>query len=185
MVLGLTGRETGLLLVALVFVLFALTVAMVIPRRWPDFPGYRLGLFILIAFLLFVSMMTAVVVATGGEEHEEAAAEETQAGGTESGPTETETGTGGETQPGGAAEGDAAAGEQVFASAGCASCHTLAAANASGTVGPNLDEAKPPASLVVERVTNGMGVMPSFKGQLSEQQIEDVAAYVSESAGTQ
>jgi mono/diheme cytochrome c family protein len=185
MVLGLTGRETGLLIVALVFVLFALTVAMVIPRKWPDFPGYRLGLFILVTFLLFVSMMTAVVVATGGEEHEEAAAEGTQAGGTESEPAETETGTGGETQPGGAAEGDAAAGEQVFASAGCASCHTLAAANASGTVGPNLDEAKPPASLVVERVTNGMGVMPSFKGQLSEQQIEDVAAYVSESAGTQ
>lgn len=187
MVLGLTGRETGLLVVALVFVLFALTVSMVIPRRWPDFPGYRLGLFLLVAFLLFVSMMTAVVVATGGEEHEEAAAEETETGGTESEPAETgtETETGGETQPGGAAEGDAAAGEQVFASAGCASCHTLAAANASGTVGPNLDEAKPPASLVEERVTNGMGVMPSFKDQLSEQQIKDVAAYVSESAGTQ
>jgi mono/diheme cytochrome c family protein len=30
-----------------------------------------------------------------------------------------------------------------------------------------------------------MGVMPSFKDQLSEQQIKDVAAYVSESAGTQ
>jgi mono/diheme cytochrome c family protein len=180
MVLGLTGRETGLLIVALLFVLFALTVAMVIPRKWPDFPGYRLGLFLLVAFLFFVSMMTAVVVATGGEEHEE-----TQTGGTESEPAETETGTGGETQPGGAAEGDAAAGEQVFASAGCVSCHTLAAANASGTVGPNLDEAKPPASLVVERVTNGMGVMPSFKGQLTEQQIKDVAAYVSENAGTQ
>ena len=180
MVLGLTGRETGLLVVALVFVLFALIVSMVIPRKWPDFPGYRLGLFVLVAFLLFVSMMTAVVIATGGEEHEEAAAEGTQTGGTESEPaeTETETGTGGETQPGGA-EGDAAAGEQVFADAGCATCHTLAAANASGTVGPNLDEAKPPASLVVERVTNGMGVMPSFKDQLTEQQINDVAAYVS------
>ena len=81
--------------------------------------------------------------------------------------------------------GNATAGKQVFETAGCKSCHTLKDAGATGTVGPNLDEAKPPASLVVERVTNGMGVMPSFKGQLTDQQIEDVAAYVSESAGTQ
>ena len=71
----------------------------------------------------------------------------------------------------------------MFTSAGCVSCHTLKDAGATGTVGPNLDEAKPPAELVVERVTNGKGVMPSFKGQLSEQQIQDVAAYVSSVAG--
>jgi mono/diheme cytochrome c family protein len=75
-------------------------------------------------------------------------------------------------------QGDAAAGKQVFMSAGCASCHTLADAGAKGTVGPNLDEAKPPHDLVVDRVTNGKGVMPSFSGQLSEKQIADVAAYV-------
>ena len=39
--------------------------------------------------------------------------------------------------------GDAAAGEAVFASAGCGGCHTLEAAGASGKVGPNLDDAKP------------------------------------------
>jgi len=39
------------------------------------------------------------------------------------------------------------------------------------------------ADLVVERVTNGSGVMPPFKGTLSEQQIADVAAYVSSVAG--
>ena len=33
-------------------------------------------------------------------------------------------------------------------------------------------------TLVVERVTNGKGVMPSFSGQLTPQQIADVAAYV-------
>jgi mono/diheme cytochrome c family protein len=77
--------------------------------------------------------------------------------------------------------GNATAGKAVFASAGCASCHTLKAAGATGTVGPNLDDAKPPASLVVDRVTNGKGVMPSFKGQLSAQQIQDVAAYVFQS----
>ena len=63
------------------------------------------------------------------------------------------------------------------------SCHTLADAGSTGTVGPNLDQAKPPASLVVDRVTHGKGPMPSFSGQLSEQQIEDVAAYVSSVAG--
>jgi cytochrome c6 len=77
-------------------------------------------------------------------------------------------------------KGDPAAGKQVFLSAGCTSCHTLADAGAKGTVGPNLDDAKPPAELVVDRVTNGKGVMPSFKDQLSAKEIQDVAAYVSQ-----
>ena len=71
----------------------------------------------------------------------------------------------------------------MFASAGCATCHTLSDAGATGTVGPNLDEAKPSEALVVERVTNGMGAMPSFTDQLSEEQITEVAAYVSAAAG--
>jgi mono/diheme cytochrome c family protein len=82
------------------------------------------------------------------------------------------------TDGGGAPTGDATAGAQVFADAGCGSCHTLEAAGAAGTVGPNLDEAKPDLELVVNRVTEGGGGMPSFKEQLSEQQINDVAAYV-------
>jgi len=82
-----------------------------------------------------------------------------------------------------AAAGDAAAGKAVFTSAGCVGCHTLADAGATGTVGPNLDEAKPSAALVVERVTAGKGPMPPFKGQLSDTQIADVAAYVSSVAG--
>jgi mono/diheme cytochrome c family protein len=85
---------------------------------------------------------------------------------------------------GATAEGDATAGKQVFASAGCSGCHTLKDAGATGNVGPNLDDAKPDAALVTDRVTNGQGVMPSFKDQLSEKQIADVAAYVSSVAGT-
>jgi mono/diheme cytochrome c family protein len=81
-------------------------------------------------------------------------------------------------------KGDATAGKQVFETAGCKSCHTLKDAVATGTVGPNLDQAKPPASLVVDRVTNGKGVMPSFSGQLTPKQIADVAAYVSQAAGS-
>jgi mono/diheme cytochrome c family protein len=80
-----------------------------------------------------------------------------------------------------AAKGDPAAGKAVFASAGCTGCHTLKAANATGTVGPNLDNAKPPESLVVDRVTNGKGVMPSFSGSLTPKQIADVAAFVFQS----
>jgi mono/diheme cytochrome c family protein len=77
----------------------------------------------------------------------------------------------------------ASAGETVFKTAGCNACHTLKAAGASGTVGPNLDEKKPSADLVVERVTNGKGAMPPYKGRLTPQQIADVAQYVSQSAG--
>jgi len=84
---------------------------------------------------------------------------------------------------GGGGAGDAAGGKTVFASAGCGSCHTLADAGATGAVGPNLDEAKPDAALVKERVTNGKAVMPPFKDQLSAAQIDDVAAYVSSVAG--
>jgi mono/diheme cytochrome c family protein len=78
-------------------------------------------------------------------------------------------------------KGDPANGEKVFASAGCGGCHTLEAAGSSGNVGPNLDDAKPDLALALNRVTNGSGAMPSFKGQLSDQEIADVAAYVVES----
>jgi mono/diheme cytochrome c family protein len=79
------------------------------------------------------------------------------------------------------AKGDPVAGKQVFLTAGCTGCHTLKAANSHGTVGPNLDEKKPPESLVVDRVTHGKGVMPSFSGSLSTKQIADVAAFVYQS----
>jgi mono/diheme cytochrome c family protein len=81
-------------------------------------------------------------------------------------------------KPAEAAPGDPAAGKEVFATAGCASCHALADAGSSATVGPNLDDTKPALELIVDRVTNGQGVMPSFKDQLDDQQIADVAAYV-------
>jgi mono/diheme cytochrome c family protein len=82
-----------------------------------------------------------------------------------------------------AAEGDAAAGAAIFTSAGCGGCHTLAAAGSAGNVGPNLDEAKPDYALVMERVTNGQGAMPAYSGQLSEDDIKNVSAYVSQNAG--
>jgi cytochrome c553 len=86
-----------------------------------------------------------------------------------------------ETTP--ALEGDAAAGKVVFTT-NCGGCHVLSDAGTSGTVGPNLDDSQPDAALVVDRVTNGQGVMPPFAGTLTEQQIADVAAYVSTAAGS-
>jgi mono/diheme cytochrome c family protein len=74
-------------------------------------------------------------------------------------------------------------GKEVFTQAGCGSCHTLAAAGATGTVGPNLDDSKPSKELVVDRVTNGSGAMPPFEGQLSEEQIQAVADFVVQSIG--
>ena len=97
---------------------------------------------------------------------------QTSTGQTQTGQTGTQGGGGGGVQ------GDPAAGKQVFESAGCASCHTLSAANATGTIGPNLDEKKPAYDLIIERVTNGKSPMPAFKGQLTDAQIHDVAAFV-------
>lgn len=73
-------------------------------------------------------------------------------------------------------------GREIFAQAGCGSCHTLADAGSTGTVGPSLDKAKPSVEVAVDRVTNGRGVMPSFKGQLSPAQIRAVAEYVASAA---
>lgn len=75
-----------------------------------------------------------------------------------------------------------AAGKEVFTS-NCGSCHTLAAAGTSGAVGPNLDDLKPDEATVQAKVTNGGGGMPAFGGQLSEDQIQAVSAYVASVAG--
>jgi mono/diheme cytochrome c family protein len=187
---SLNGYEIGLLAVAAVFVAFALIVALVVPRARPDFPAKRLGAFLAVCIALFAAQMTAVLLLAelGEEETEAAETTPTEKTPTETTPTETTTTetTPTETQPtttGPEAAGDPAAGKAVFASAGCTSCHTLADAGSTGTIGPNLDAASPSYDKVVERVTNGKGVMPSFKDTLSEEQIADVAAYVSSVAG--
>jgi mono/diheme cytochrome c family protein len=65
----------------------------------------------------------------------------------------------------------------------CGSCHTLADAKTSGTIGPNLDSLKPDYQAATAQVTNGGAVMPAFKSQLSTQKIADVAAYVVTATG--
>jgi len=78
----------------------------------------------------------------------------------------------------------AADGAKVYSSAGCGGCHTLAAANSSGNVGPNLDDLKPDFATVQSQVENGGGGMPAFGGDLSQAEIDAVARYVADKAGS-
>jgi mono/diheme cytochrome c family protein len=132
-----------------------------------------------IALLVVLLLAAVALVVAGCSEGNVEATPETVVGEV---PTET-TETGSEDLPALALTGDAAAGASVFESAGCGACHTLSAAGSSGTVGPNLDDAKPSYELAVTRITKGQGGMPSFADQLEPQQIADVAQYVVESTG--
>ena len=152
------------------------------------------------ALVLVLLVAAFGLVAAGcGQEQEQTATPETVEGTTTTETTETETTettetettetetetetTETETTP--AVEGDPVAGKEVFlGSSACGGCHTLADAGSTGAVGPNLDDAMPSYELALDRVTNGQGGMPSFSSTLSEQQIADVAAYVSSVAGS-
>ena len=166
-----TGHKIGLAAVGGAFILFALISSFVLPRRNPNFPGRGLGWYVAVCVLFFVAMLAAVLVL--GKEKTEAAAPEpaatTTAPATTTSPAPTTTA---------GSQGDATAGKQVFADAGCGGCHTLKAAGTSGTVGPNLDQLKPPLARIVHQVEVGGGPMPAFKGQLTDAQIQDVAAFV-------
>jgi mono/diheme cytochrome c family protein len=196
-VLALTGYETALVVVAGSFIVFALVMALVIPRSRPEFPGRRLPIFLAVCGVFFLAQMTAVLVLAEVGEADEPAHEETTTGAEPTAPTPTET-TGTETtatettatettgtettttEPTTPPQGDPVAGKEVFlGTSGCAGCHTLADAGSTGTIGPNLDDLKPSHDAVVAQVTNGGGGMPAFGDSLSEEQIQDVAAYVS------
>jgi mono/diheme cytochrome c family protein len=86
------------------------------------------------------------------------------------------------TSTAGGTENASAEGKTVFTQ-NCKGCHTLKDAGATGSVGPNLDDLKPPKATVVRQVNNGGGPMPAFKGKLSDAQIDAVATYVSSVAG--
>jgi mono/diheme cytochrome c family protein len=119
------------------------------------------------------------VEGTVGEAETEAEETETEGGETQTGETEAEETT--EEGGGGGAQGNAEAGATIFNEQGCGGCHVLEAAGSSGSVGPNLDESQPDLELIVDRVTNGKGVMPAFADELSEKEIQDVSAYVFQS----
>lgn len=146
-----------------------------------------------LVLIVLVGVLSLAAAGCGGEETQTATpetvegttattetttTETTETGTTETDTTATETTETTETES--AAEGDPVAGKEVFLGASsCGGCHTLADAGATGAVGPNLDETKPSFELALDRVTNGLGGMPSFSATLTEQQLADVAAYVS------
>ncbi len=77
--------------------------------------------------------------------------------------------------------GNASAGDpKALFTANCAGCHTFAAAEASGTVGPNLDQLSVTADRIAEQIRNGGGGMPPFEGQLTDEQIQALAEFVFE-----
>ena len=77
-------------------------------------------------------------------------------------------------------------GRKVFtqiAAPQCGVCHTLADARTSGTIGAKLEEIKPDAARVANAVRDGVGIMPSYRESLTDEQIQAVAYYVSRAAG--
>ena len=74
-------------------------------------------------------------------------------------------------------------GKDVFLNkAVCSTCHTLADAGSNAHIGPNLNEIRPDKITIMNAVTHGIGVMPSYEGQLTSEEIEAVAHYVFTSA---
>ena len=72
-------------------------------------------------------------------------------------------------------------GKNIFLEKGnCATCHALNDAGSNADIGPNLNLIKPDVGRVVMAVTNGIGVMPAYEGILTSEEIEAVAAYVSD-----
>jgi mono/diheme cytochrome c family protein len=183
-----TDHKIGLAAVGLCFIAFALISAFVLPKRDPNFPGKNMPAYIAVSVVFFVAMISAVLI-FGRESKGEAAAPATttsaaspttttaptSTASTSTAPTSTAPTTTTSAAP---TTGDPVAGKAVFESAGCTGCHTLKAANATGTIGPNLDQLKPAFATVVHQVENGGGPMPAFKGSLTQTQINDVAAFV-------
>jgi mono/diheme cytochrome c family protein len=179
--LGLsTGHSVGLAVVAGIFVVFALTSALVIPRRWPDFPGRNLRWFLVGTLALFVATLAAVEVFA--KEPKEAIA-----GGISTGAGTTTTQG---TQPVPASQGDPTAGKQVFLAQGCGNCHTFSAAGSTGSAGPNLGQVLKgkDAAFIRESIVNpnkqiakgyAPGVMPQDFGQkLTPKQLDDLVAFL-------
>lgn len=66
----------------------------------------------------------------------------------------------------------------------CAICHTLKDADASGAIGPDLDDLKPDFDRIVQALHTGLGVMPSFAETLTEEQMKAIAIYVVYATGS-
>lgn len=76
-------------------------------------------------------------------------------------------------------------GKNIFsakAQPGCGVCHSLKDANAQGVVGPSFDTLKPSLTQLRSAIRQGVGAMPAYGGQLSNEEVEALAAYVFEAS---
>jgi mono/diheme cytochrome c family protein len=189
-----TSHEIGLAVAGALFITFALLSSFVFPHFNPDFPTKKgLRWYLPLCVVFFLAMMTSVFV-FGKEPKKSEAAGTT---------TEATTTTGGSGIPAKYANGDPTAGQAVFTSAACASCHTFKPAGSTGTVGPNLDElaadaekagqsvgeftvsaiiSPPPKYVPPGYPTNAMP--PNFGTTLTTQQIADLVAFLDAPSGS-
>ena len=102
-----------------------------------------------------------------------------------------QSGSGGEDRAAVAAAGAARTGHEsgraVFARMGCGSCHTLAAAGATGQIGPNLDErlAGHTRASLIARITappsdpDGFSMMPTnFASRMDERELDALVRFL-------
>jgi mono/diheme cytochrome c family protein len=81
-----------------------------------------------------------------------------------------------------AAKVDREAARELFHAYSCSACHALADAGAGGSIGPSLDNPSLTRDFVIDRIANGQGAMPSFSGQLSDEEIALLADYIVETS---
>ena len=70
-------------------------------------------------------------------------------------------------------------GRQLFNDWSCGTCHALADAKGTGSIGPALDgNANLTHDFVNDRITNGQGAMPGFGGQMTDEEIDILSRYI-------
>jgi len=182
-----SGHKTEIVVVAAVFIVFALCSSFVFSKMNPNFPGRRIALFIAVCVLLTAAMLGSVI-AFAGEPKEKAAEKENAAA------AKHPRGAARPSAP--ASQGNADAGQALFTSQGCSACHTFKPAGSTAKVGPDLDNLAAdaqkanrgslaqyikesivdPGAYVVPGFPNG--VMPTNFGSLGDQKISNLVAFL-------
>ena len=118
-----TGHQIGLATTGAVFIVFALISSFVLPSRYPNFPGRRRNLYLVVCAAFFGDAGRGARLRPRGEGEGRQRRHDDDT-----------------------AAGDPAAGKAIFAANGCAACHTFKPAAATGKVGPDLDNLKAEAA---------------------------------------
>jgi mono/diheme cytochrome c family protein len=179
-----TGHKTAILVVAAVFIVFALCSSFLFSRMNPNFPGRRIALFVVVCVLLTAAMLGSVIAFASEPKEVAAENENKEASTTPVKPNPSQ------------AAGAIAQGRALFGSQGCSACHTFAPAGSTGTAGPDLDHLAAnaqkanrgsleqytresivdPGAYVVPGFSNG--VMPTNFASLGDKKIADLVAFL-------